>query len=104
MSDQDKKFLARKPRNRDEALKYIEKLCDFYDIELEEDTLLHVINAQAEKHEEQLNAMWLQVVGATLEATGKEFLTIDQAELLGRQPFDVRASEHGGKTRFRLVK
>lgn len=104
MSDQDKTFTARKPRNRDEALAYIEKLCKFYDIELEEDTLLQVINAQAEKHEQQLNTMWLQVVGATLEATGKEFLTIDRAELLGRQPYNVKASEHGAKTRFRLAK
>lgn len=104
MSDTDKKFTARKPRNRDEALAYIEKLCQFYDIELEEDALLQVTHAMSEKHDEQMRTMWLQVVGATLEASGKEFLTIDTAELLGRQPFEVKASEHGGKTRFRLVK
>lgn len=105
MTDQTKpKFNCRAPRTREDALKYIEKLCAFYDIQLQEDALLDVIHAQEQKHQEQLRSMWLQVVGAVLETTGKEFLTIDTKELLDRQPYQVVASDYAGKTRFRLVK
>lgn len=104
MSEQTKEFNLKRPKNREQALQYIEKLCEFYDIQLEEDALLDVIHTMDQKHQEQLQVMWLQVAGAAMDATGKEFLTIDRTALLDRKPFDVRASEHGTKTKFRLVK
>lgn len=103
MTDETK-FKARTPRTREEALAYIEKLCTFYDIQLEEDALLDAIHTMEQKHNEQLQAMWLQVVGTTLDVTGKEFLTVDTAQLLDQRPYVVKTEPMGNKTRFRLVR
>lgn len=97
-------FKARTPKTRDEALLYIEKLCQYYDIQLEEDALLEVINAMEQKHDEQLRAYWLQAIGSAMHITGKEFITVDAKDLQDRRPFDVRVTTHGQKTMYRLVK
>lgn len=97
-------FKVRTPKNRDEAIQLVERLCVEFDIQQEEDFLTDVISTLEAEHQEALKVMWLQVVGAALEASGKEFISIDTDHLMTKQPYNVTSSTNGNKTRYRLVK